>query len=96
MPTCIRQNDQIEITLGERRMVEVEFYTCDGDGFIIRNPVYRIKRGDFVEDEGTPEVNGRTLYVLLEPASTGRFTLECEIEVACEIIIRRIPIYVRK
>lgn len=96
MAACVRQEEQVEIVLGERRMVEVEFYSCDAGNFVIRNPVYRLKRGDFVEDEGTPEVDGHTLYVLLEPARTGRLTLECEIEVACELIIRRIPIYVRK
>lgn len=87
--------NSVEIYKGERRVVGVEITTCDGDPFTIRNPSYKFKRGDVIEAEGIPYLEDHELTIVLEPRNTGRYILECMVEVANEIVIRRVPVYVR-
>lgn len=85
----------VEMYQGERRVIGVEVTSCDPEPFTIRNPVYRLKYGETVEVEGKPSVQDHQMTVIIEPLNTGRYTLECEVEIANEVIIRRLPVYVR-
>lgn len=87
--------NSVEMYKGERRVVGVEISSCGDDPFVIRNPLYKFKRGEVVEAEGVPYLEDHELTVVLEPRDTGRYILECTVEIANEIVIRRIPVYVR-
>lgn len=87
--------NSVELYKGERRVVVVEITACDTDVFTIRNPKYKLLRGDVVETEGIPSLDEHELTIVLEPIYSGRYVLECTVEIANEIVIRRIPVYVR-
>lgn len=88
--------ETINFYLGERRTIEVEVTSCDEAPFVIRNPVYRLKQGDRVETDGVPAVDEHFLKAIVQPSQIGRYELEFEFEIANEILIRRLPIYVRR
>lgn len=88
--------NSVEMYKGERRTVGVEFQSCNYEAFTINNPTYKLKYGDTVEAEGIPVLEEHELIIVLEPANVGRYVLECQIEVAEEVVIRRIPVYVRE
>ena len=85
----------VEMFKGERRVVTVEISSCDSEPFIIRNPTYKFLYGDVVEEEGMPTLREHELTMTLQPLNAGRYTLECTMEIASEIIIRRLPVFVR-
>lgn len=86
----------IEIFLGERRVVTVEISSCDSEPFTIRDPTYKFKLGDFVESEGVPIVQDHELTFILEPQRSGRYEVECRMEIGNEIIKRTLPVFVRE
>lgn len=88
--------DQIELFLGEQRTIAVDFYSCDGSSFNLRNARYRLKFNGTVEIEGELNPVEHTLQVLIKPERIGRYDLEFQVEIANEIVIRRISVYVRK
>lgn len=85
----------VEMYKGERRVVTVEVSSCDPDPFTIRNPTYSFKKGSKIEDTGVPSVQEHELTMTLEPMGSGNYILECKMEIANEIIIRRLPVYVQ-
>ncbi len=85
----------LELFKGERRVVSVEFSTCDDAPFTIRNASYKLLYDDETESGGEPIIEGHKLTMTLEPQKVGRYVLWCQIEVANELIIRRLPVFVR-
>ena len=81
----------ITIFKGERRVVAVEFSTCDDAEFTIRNASYN----DEVEVSGEPVIEGHKLTMVIEPLKTGHYSLQCEVNIADEKVIRRVPVIVR-
>lgn len=81
---------------GEKRIITVEISSCDSDPFTIRNPTYEFKYGDSVEDKGIPIMQDHELTITVEPKNSGRYTLECRMEIASEVIIRKLPVFVRE
>lgn len=88
--------EQIELYIGERRTVSIEFFSCGDESFVIRNPKYRLKRNNEVEAEGELFTENHVLQVVIEPKTIGHYVLEFQVEIANEIVIRRISVYVRK
>lgn len=85
----------VEINKGERRTISVEVSSCDNEAFVIRNPTYKLKYSETVEDEGVPQLLEHELTVLVEPKNSGRYVLEFRMEIASEIIIRKLTILVK-
>ena len=86
----------LELFKGERRVVSVEFSTCDDAPFTIRNASYQLEYGNEVEVAGEPIVEEHQLTLTIAPKRVGRPVSRCQIEVADELIIRRIPVFVRE
>lgn len=86
----------LELYSGERRVVSVEFSTCDGSPFVIRDASYALEYGDEIEASGTPMISDSKLTMTIEPKRTGRYSLSCKIKFADEIVIRSVPVIVRK
>ena len=86
----------IEMYLGERRVVVVEVSSCDPEPFTIRKPTYEFKRGGEVEASGVPTLQDHELTITLEPKYSGMYTLECRMEIANEVIIRKLSVFVQK
>ena len=85
----------ITIFKGERRVVAVEFSTCDDAEFTIRNASYKLCYDDEVEASGEPVVEGHKLTMVIEPLKTVHYSLQCEVNIADEKVIRRVPVIVR-
>lgn len=85
----------VEMYKGETRLITVEIESCDGEPFTIRTPTYKLKYGDVVEAEGIPVLRDHEMTITLAPLNSGRYTLECTMNIANEVIIRRLPIFVR-
>ena len=88
--------EPVEMFKGEKRIITVEISSCDPDPFTIRKPTYEFKYGDSVEDKGIPIMQDHELTIIVEPKNSGRYTLECRMEIANEVIIRKLPVFVRE
>lgn len=85
----------IEMYKGERRVITVEISSCDSEPFAIRNPTYKLTFGDTIEEEGRPLLQEHELTITIQPLNSGRYTLICQMEIASEVIIRKLPVFVR-
>lgn len=82
--------------LGEKRTISLLVTSLDETPFSIKNASYQLKLGDEVKDEGAAIIDEQSLIVNISPKMVGRYILEFVMQIADEIIIRRIRIYVRE
>lgn len=86
----------MDMILGEKRTISLLVTSLDETPFSIKNASYQLKLGDEVKDEGAAIIDEQSLIVNISPKMVGRYILEFVMQIADEIIIRRIRIYVRE
>lgn len=91
----MNDRQSVNMLLGERRRIYVDISSSEEE-FVIRNPKFKLYEQDSkrLEDEGDCRLEIHTISVAIQPTVKDTYVLEFSMEIAEEIIIKKVLVNV--